>query len=536
MIAFKAVVIELIRWCLSLSYVRVRSQIRPWTSRGLVVLLLVGLFLALGGKYVSPVVFGDDEADYMSAAQRGFLSNYVDKGVISLATFVKKGIALGFKSERRSALSAFIRESGDIGFQRHYHGPLYFYWISLAHALGADDESTLRWASYLLLAVTAALAALLARELAGGEGGLAEFIAALMTLACAACAATAAQLTPHALYVPLVLAALYAMARWIRQPDSTRLTIVGVTLGFALVTMEYAALLVAATILLYYLLQRTEVKAAGANGPWRMIGRLMVTALATVFVLWPGGLLKLSLLKNYIFFGYFAIVRGGEYGTANVMDVWARRFAHSPVEYFLILLGVGYYITRLRRDQRYWALVSYVALVLLTTFRNTSPLPTYVASMLPPLYVLCGVALERLLGGWPVGARRLAVAAVSGLIIVNGWRALPAEAAPQRDHVSSVVAYFKTGGGAGRILVPRTYLPSLHYYYPTLEVASYSESDGLADLAGQALDSGYAGLLYTGYGREGFGHFLPQERIERIDTIAIAPTIPLYTLYYQLRR
>lgn len=515
----------------------VQSQIWRFLSRSVVVLLLAGLFVVMGVKYVSSGAFGYDEADYMSAARRGFVSNYVDEGVIDIATFVEKGVALGFKREQRTALSVFIRESGDINFQRHYHGPLYFYWIILAKVLGAEHESTLRWASYLLLALTAGLAALLARELSGGEGGVAEFIAALMTLASAACAATAAQITPHAIYVPAVLAALYAMVRWTQQPDDRRFAFVGVAVGFGLAAMEYAPLLVVSIVAVYFLLKRTKVNAAGGNRPWGMLGRLMAVALATVFVLWPGGLLKLSLFKNYILFGYIAIVRGGEYGTGNMIDVWAGRFAHSPVEYLLILLGLWYCIANFRGDRRYWALLCYVALVLLTTLRNTSPAPTYVASMLPPLYVLCGVALERLLGRRPVVARRLALAAVAGVIIVNGFRAAPAEAAPQRDQVGTVVTYFKArGGGAGRILVPRSYLPSLHYYYPTLDIASYSESDGLANAARQALDSGYSGLLYTGHTSDGFGHFLPLERIERIDTLTIAPTIPVYCLYYHLRR
>ncbi len=510
----------------------------PWI-RYLVLFLLIGIFVALGRGYVSPVPFGYDEADYMSAARRGFVPNYVDAGVIGIGTFVEKGLAFGFTSQQRSTLSAFIRQSGDISFQRHYHGPLYFYWMILARGLGATNEAALRWASYLLLAVTAALAALLAQELSHAHSGVAGLIAALMTLLGSAGGRTAAQITPHAIYVPAALAALYAMIRWTRQPDNTRLAVLGVALGFALLAIEYAALLVASAVLTLCFLQRRESGAADTNGTWRMLGRLTATALATVFVLWPGGLLKLTLVRNCLVFGYITIVRGGEYGDAGAIHVWAARFADSPLEYLLILFGVGFYLVRLGADRRYWPLVCYVGLVLLTTVRNTSPLPTYISSMLPPLYVLCGVAVEQLLGGRPVVPRLLAVAGLSGLIMAKGFSTVPADRGRERPNaVATLVRYFSARDtDTGRVLVPIAYLPALHYYYPTLRAAPYSEgSDGLAHTARQALDNGYPGLLYASHAREGFGNLLPPERIERIDTIAVAPTIPFYAFYYHLGR
>lgn len=65
----------------------------------------------MGGKYVSARAFGYDEADFMSAARRGFVANYLDEGVIDIATFGEKGIALGFKAEQGTPLSALIREA-----------------------------------------------------------------------------------------------------------------------------------------------------------------------------------------------------------------------------------------------------------------------------------------------------------------------------------------------------------------------------------------------------------------------------------------
>jgi hypothetical protein len=59
--------------------------------------------------------FGYDEADYMRAAQG---SNYFDRGVIPISTFVGEGIARGISPETRSSLSEFIRRSEDVSFLR----------------------------------------------------------------------------------------------------------------------------------------------------------------------------------------------------------------------------------------------------------------------------------------------------------------------------------------------------------------------------------------------------------------------------------
>src|SRR6266702_1069752 len=164
----------------------------------------------------------------------------------------------------------------------------------------------------------------------------------------------------------------------------------------------------------------------------------------------------------------------------------------------------------------------------------------------PNLHILDAAAALRTLrrcrraaAGRPVVPRLLAVAGLSGLIMAKGFSTVPADRGRERPNaVATLVRYFSARDtDTGRVLVPIAYLPALHYYYPTLRAAPYSEgSDGLAHTARQALDNGYPGLLYASHAREGFGNLLPPERIERIDTIAVAPTIPFYAFYYHLGR
>src|SRR5688572_572631 len=104
----------------------------------------------LFARTTSRAPFGYDEADYMYAGTQGFWANYSDRNSLSLTTFVQKGLELARDDTQRFVMSQYVRASDDIAFYRHYHGPIYAYWIGFWHALGVRQEATFR-ASGLLL-------------------------------------------------------------------------------------------------------------------------------------------------------------------------------------------------------------------------------------------------------------------------------------------------------------------------------------------------------------------------------------------------
>src|SRR5512132_869629 len=100
--------------------------------------LLAALTLYIFFPLASSQPYAYDEADYMWAGKQGFLANYTDRNGLSFPEFVRKGLELYRNPSLRPAYSQFIRESGDIGLYRHYHGPVYAYWLALLHGVGVS--------------------------------------------------------------------------------------------------------------------------------------------------------------------------------------------------------------------------------------------------------------------------------------------------------------------------------------------------------------------------------------------------------------
>ena len=105
-------------------------------------------YTALVGPTLPTGRFAYDEADYMYAVSKGFAANYLDRPTIPFATFVQKGMEEGMRQSGRVSLSEYIRASDDIAFYRHFHAPLYYYWVILHSTLLGTDEQATRWASF----------------------------------------------------------------------------------------------------------------------------------------------------------------------------------------------------------------------------------------------------------------------------------------------------------------------------------------------------------------------------------------------------
>ena len=183
--------------------------------------LLVAGFIALARPMVDASPFYYDEADYMYAAGRGFASNYLERPAQSFGEFLHTGLSRGRDASQKAALSQAIRDSGDIDFYRHWHGPLYFYWLMALQPFRAN-EPTVRALSMLFPALTILVIYFGALR----WGGYAAFLAAAL-YGWSVVAAGSTELAPHELFVLVCVAGLFfwlnstmgaagsiGMARW----------------------------------------------------------------------------------------------------------------------------------------------------------------------------------------------------------------------------------------------------------------------------------------------------------------------------------
>src|SRR5258708_31263854 len=119
---------------------------------GAVAVLTIIVCVAVA-RTTSAAPFGYDEADYMYAGRQGFAANYLDRGSIGMGAYIAQGFALLRDKSQRQSMSQLVRNSGDLDFYRHYHGPIYAYWIAAGQALGAQGEAAYRASGLILHAL-----------------------------------------------------------------------------------------------------------------------------------------------------------------------------------------------------------------------------------------------------------------------------------------------------------------------------------------------------------------------------------------------
>ncbi len=282
---------------------------------------LLAVFVLLARRQVFTWPFYYDEADYMYAASLGWQANYTGTPAQLLTQFVRVGLDRGRDASVRASLSTEGREKSDIDFYRHWHGPLYSYWLLALAPVHLDERAT-RSLSYVFPALTLLVIYLGALWLLpAGQVQLAAILASAF-YAWSYTTIFTNEIAPHALYVLCYMAALVLLMKW-RATDAARYwyaAVIATALAFC--TLEVAFVLVATLL-------------AFAPRDWRCIAKSALTFTATVLAMWPAAIFKLAFLKAYLFMAYLAIVRKSPWGDVSFADTWRLRFTHSPWEWLL---------------------------------------------------------------------------------------------------------------------------------------------------------------------------------------------------------
>lgn len=477
-----------------------------------------------------------DEADYMYAAQKGLIANYLDANAIPIQTFIESGLNMGNDKTKRTDLSELIRNSDDITFYRHYHGPLYFYWLNVLHFIGCKDENSFRAGTLALLALTGFVLLWAVSK----QRGITIFglcLPIILLFGSEINIDTSAFITPHALYVAASLAAVAMLSHFFVTNKKSDWYKALTLLGLAFLSIEYAVL-VALTFLLCLVIERKSVFPLQEFKVYaRFAGQALLVLLLTIGVFWLGGIVKLTLVKNYIFFAYFTFVRGGEYGNGNFIDVWLNRFSASPVLFIIVILTLIYFVVKCKENRHLLPFVIYPALVFLTSIRNTSPLPTYVSSILPPIFVLSGVAFSQIFAG-----KKYQYPSIAILLIIGGLEIslLPTLGANNRrdENTNQVLINYlnQLPASDSSMLVPRLYLPTLHFYFPDKHWSAYREEfDDINTVRLTLARKKVNGFLYVGSVPKPYDDVLRKMFASvHLDTLTHPPQNQK-VLYYKLR-
>ena len=416
--------------------------------------LLLTLFLLLITRDVSSEPYIYDEADYMYAAKLGFAANWSDTPSISIGDFVRSGLGHG----DRHALSEQIRSSDDVLFYRHFHGPLFHYFLIPISRLGLSK----RGVRMAMLAIPAASLAVIYFGCLWLIPGPAAVLAAMLFLA-SHTVIWSTELAPHQLFALCTLACLVLLTKWIATGRRAYWYAAVVSAGLAFCTLEVAFVLILTMAILF-------------RGDLRFAAKSVALFLATVVVVWPAAIVRLSFVKSYAAMAYLALMRAAPWGNAGFIDTWRTRILDSPLEWTLIaialVIGLG--------SRRFYAIGIFVGLMLLATLRVLTTTPRYSLTFLPMLDLLAGLTLLPSLGTW----RRPASFAIVALAVAGygfAWVQVVRKPHNTNPRSTAVLTYIHQNGLENKtLLVPQADLATLHYYFPAMRLRGYSGAEANA--------------------------------------------------------
>jgi Dolichyl-phosphate-mannose-protein mannosyltransferase len=500
-----------------------------------ILLTLISLCAVLYGTVVPNNRYGYDEADYMYAASKGLYANYIDKNTIPFVEFVRIGLSKGFQAENRTSLSEFIRESGDIAFYRHHHGPLSLYALILWGYFVDNEEYSMRLISVLFSIATVATVYIGCFFLLQERARLPALLASIMLLCSYANIATVTAISTHGAYVLAATISLFFMAKLLQTNDLRYGYCAIISIAFAFTANEYAPLLVV-TLIGCLFLHREELYRGWSLAKYcRALGIAAALFLGTILLIWPGAWLKLTLIKNYMFNAYLALARQGEFGTQSFVQVWWQRVISSPLEYTLVVATALIAMVRLRRYRWFLPFLIYAFVMLTATFRLTASAETYISSFLPPLFILGAILISQYLQKLATTSQAVIVGLLIALFSLQGYSHVQSVRADKSSSGSldQLVTFFRTNRfDEEQILTSWDFLPTLHFYFPEKRFRSYSDRK---DIIVKLRRSSFDGVIYTSSDHAPFQYELAKYFAVKRETITQLSAIEPEIVYYKIR-
>jgi hypothetical protein len=452
----------------------------------LAILILLAVLLLLMAHNVAPDPYVYDEADYMYAASLGFVANYTDSPTLPLADFVRTGLARGRDAGQREALSELIRGSNDVVFYRHWHGPLYVYLLIPAARLGLSEQQ-LRTLMLFMPALTLVAIYCGCLWLIPGRVGTFGALGSSFLFLSSSSVAGSTELAPHHLFALLSALFLFFLMKFVANGRPTYRYAAVISAGLAFCTLEVAFVMIITLIICGFVARRR------AGRGWPLAGKSLALLVATVMLLWPAAIYKLSFVKSYLFLTYLALFRKSPWGTEGLFEIWGHRLLDSPLEWAAILASLFVYFRKLSQSERNrtYPILVYATLMLAATARVVSSSPRYSLLFMPALDIFAALTLMPLITTAP---RRVLYATLALFCVSFGigeYRLSNRNRNPD-PRPPAVLNYIRENRLEEKtLLVPQEDLPMIHYYFPRTHLRAYYEENPGA--------SGTDRVLYRGY-------------------------------------
>jgi len=452
---------------------------------------------------ISDHPFGYDEADYMWAGKQGLWANYSSEHAISFVEFVRKGLELSHDSGKRQSLSEYIRSRGDIDFYRHYHGPMYVYWVALLHHAGVRGENVFRGSGLLIHFGSATLILFGFWAIFPSLPPIAALFPCAFFAFDRAGLSAASTITQHVLFTFFSVASLLACSLFLRNLESKWFYATLAMIACAVCTVETSVLLLGALGLSMIVEhRRVREKWPTLRGFAGFLGRGIGVFVLAMLICWPMGVLQLGIAKGFLQQAYIAVYRK-TFSPLGPLGLWETEFRVSPAEFSLLVAGsVTAFVLWKRFAQRRELLpwLAFIFIFCLITLKVTVPYTYYYAPLTASFAVATGVSAGVLWNRWRwLGRTGLVLAVLASIIGMTipfreVLREVKAEM-PYQTIVLRLVGEHPPVAGQ-QLFLPYQLVPTLHYYYPDIKTVGYDFDFPLPRLADGIQSSDAAGIMF----------------------------------------
>jgi hypothetical protein len=464
------------------------------------------LYAAVAWIY-APVIsdhpYGYDEADYMFAGQQGLWANYSGEHTLSFVEFVKKGLELSRDSGKRQSLSEYIRSSGDVDFYRHFHGPMYVYWIALVRDAGARRENVFRGSGLLIHFAAATLILFGVWALFPSLPPIAALLACALFVFDRAALTAAFFITQHVLFTFFCIASLTACSMFLRNLEAKWFYASIALISCAVCTVETSVLILGAlglSMLVEH--RRVREKWLTLKTFTGLILRGFGVFVLTMLICWPMGILKLGIAKALLQQIYIAVYRK-TFSPLGPLGLWETEFRVSPAEFSLLIVGtIASFILWRRFAQRRELLpwLAFILVFVLVTLKVTVPYTYYYAPLTAAFAVATGTSIGILWGRWPWLGRFGLLLAVGACIIgmtipFRGVLRDLKTAKPYESAVLEMVNRHPVEAGH-QLYLPYQLVPMMHYYRPDIKSTGYDVDSPLQSLADGIRSQDSANIMF----------------------------------------
>lgn len=411
--------------------------------------VLVGILIALTSfgyfsHYCTDMLFSSDAADYVRVGKNGFAESYLDTGSAGLWGSLR---IIRRHPEARIHFYDFLEQQDDAAPKRHWHVAPGLYGAAIASQFGADNRT---YRLMMAVAGAAAIAAVfIGLRLASVHLLLALATAVLAALSPAVVYASST-VAPHAPFLAALVASGFAFAQYLEHRKRAWGVATGVALGFAVAACELSVVIFAA----FALLLAWRAIRAGIKSTLDLLAVPAAALLATMTLLWPGGIFRGGYVLSYGAWCFNALFRRAkDFGEAASLGVVLTRGAQGShiVLLLFVAIVIGVLILELSGRSNIhiqvfsWLVLGFFAQGMLNRFKN----PTYVSHFVVLTWVLLALISQQWITQAKARAHFAALAAVSGVYLLlaipaSGWPAASARAGEEEqmhsDRVREVLA------------------------------------------------------------------------------------------------